>query len=121
MHDRLRHRFETPPVPGSEIEGARLVTVLPSCRLTLRLPKWDNPTMPTVRADTKRRVVIPTAHPGDIFDIQSQGEGRLLLVRLQVPPAPPKKSRAECLAAIARNPLRLRLSWEELRRLTREP
>jgi hypothetical protein len=77
--------------------------------------------MATARADAKKRVVIPTAHPGDIFDIQSQGEGRFLLVRLQVPQAPPKKSRAECLAAIARNPLRLRLSWDELRRLTREP
>ena len=26
VHDRLRHRFETPPVAGSQIEGARLVT-----------------------------------------------------------------------------------------------
>ena len=76
--------------------------------------------MATVRADAKKRVVIPTAHPGDIFDIQSQGEGRLLLVRLQVPPVPARKSREECLSAIARNPLRLRLSWDELRRLTRE-
>jgi len=76
--------------------------------------------MATARADAKRRVVIPTAHPGDIFDIQSQGEGSLLLVRLQGPPAYPKKSREECLAAIARNPLRLRLSWDELQRITRE-
>jgi len=34
-------------------------------------------------ADTKRRVVLPTARPGDVFHIQSQGEGRLLLVRLE--------------------------------------
>jgi len=30
-------------------------------------------------ADAKRRVVLPAARPGDVFDIQSQGEGRLLL------------------------------------------
>ena len=76
--------------------------------------------MATVRVDGEKGVVIPTADSGDIFDIQSEGEGRFGLVRLQVPPAPPKKSREECLAAIARNPLRLRLSWDELRRLTRE-
>ena len=37
--------------------------------------------------DAKQRVVLPAARPGDVFDIQSQGEGRLLLVRLD-PPKP---------------------------------
>ena len=41
--------------------------------------------MATARVDAKKGVVIPTAHPGEIFDIQSQGEGRLLLVRLLDP------------------------------------
>ena len=77
--------------------------------------------MATARADARKRVVIPTAHPGDIFDIQCQGDGRLLLVRLQGPPSRSRKSREERMAAIARNPIRLRLSWDEVRRLTREP
>lgn len=76
--------------------------------------------MATARADAKKRVVIPTAHPGDIFDIQSQGDGRFLLIRLGSP-GRSRRSREECMAAIARNPIRLRLSWDEVRRLTREP
>ena len=76
--------------------------------------------MPISRADAKKRVVIPTATPGDTFDIQQQGEGRYLLVRLQVPAEPPRMTREQCLAAISRAPLRLRLTWEELRQLTRE-
>lgn len=40
-------------------------------------------------ADAKKRVVLPTAKPGDVFDIQEQGEGRLLLVRLERPAPSP--------------------------------
>jgi hypothetical protein len=54
----------------------------------------DNPTMAISTADTKRRVVLPAARPGDIFDIQSQGEGRLLLVRLETPEPGPGMSMA---------------------------
>jgi len=31
---------------------------------------WDYPTMPITTADNKKRVVIPIARPGDIFDVQ---------------------------------------------------
>jgi hypothetical protein len=86
-----------------------------------RLGIRDSPTMATVRADAKKRVVIPAAQPGGTFELRSQGEGRFLLVRLSAPQAAPTKTREECLASIAGNPLRLRLSWEELRRQTREP
>jgi len=54
-------------------------------------------------ADTKRRVVLPAAKPGDVFDIQSQGEGRLLL------------------EAIAAAPLRPKMTWDSLKGVTREP
>jgi hypothetical protein len=37
----------------------------------------------TVTADNKRRVVLPSAKPGDLFDIQISGEGRLTLTRLE--------------------------------------
>jgi hypothetical protein len=72
-------------------------------------------------ADTKRRVVLPLAKPGDVFDIQSQGEGRLLLVRLERPEAGPRMSMERCLEAIAAAPLRPKMSWESLKVLTREP
>jgi hypothetical protein len=72
-------------------------------------------------ADAKRRVVLPAARPGDVFDIQSQGEGRLLLVRLDLPKPGPKMSRDRCLEAIATAPLRPKVTWDILKALTREP
>jgi len=72
-------------------------------------------------ADTKRRVVIPGAQPGDVFDIQSQGEGCLLLVRLERPKPEPRMSMDRCLEAIAAAPLRPKLTWDSLKAMTREP
>lgn len=77
--------------------------------------------MKVARADAKRRVVIPGAEPGDVFDIQGEGEGRYILVRLQRPPPRTRMTRQECRDAMARSPLTPIMSWEELRRLTREP
>ena len=77
--------------------------------------------MATTTADAKKRVVLPAARPGEVYEVQNLGEGRLLLMRLQLPAPPPRMSRSRCLAAIAAAPLRPTLSWEELRALTREP
>ena len=77
--------------------------------------------MSATRADAKKRIVIPGARPGDVFDIQRQDDERYLLVRLQRPGAAPVKSREACLEAMATSPLRLMLSWEQLRQSTREP
>lgn len=77
--------------------------------------------MSTVRADGKKCVVIPGATPGDVFDVQRQGDERYVLVRLPRPEPAPKKTREACLEAMTRMPLRMALSWEELRRITREP
>lgn len=75
--------------------------------------------MPTTQADEKRRVTLPDAKPGDLFDIRSPGNGDFLLVRLSS--SRPRMTREECLKAIEGSPIKMRLSWEELRRLTREP
>jgi len=77
--------------------------------------------MPTSRADVKKRVVLPAARPGDVFDIQRQGEDRILLVRLERPAPGPAMTRARCLQAITSAPLRMKTTWESLRTLTREP
>lgn len=77
--------------------------------------------MPTTTADKKKRVVIPIARPGDVFDVQQQGEGRFLLVRLVRPQCKARISRAESLRAMATAPLRPKIRWNELRRLSREP
>jgi len=82
---------------------------------------WDYPTM-TVIADSKRRVVMPGARPGDVFACQDEGNGHFLLVRLNKP-APPKKNRtrAEIFAAVKASKMRPMMTWEELRAMTREP
>ena len=77
--------------------------------------------MATSTADAKRRVVLPAARPGDVFDIQTQGEGRLLLVRLERPEPGPGMSMARCLEAIAAIPLQPKMTWDSLKALTREP
>lgn len=77
--------------------------------------------MSIARADAKRRVVIPGAEPGDVFDIEQEGEGRYILVRLQRPSATRRMTRQEIRDAMARSPLTPTMSWEELRSLTREP
>jgi hypothetical protein len=88
----------------------------------VRLKKmWDYPTMSITTADSKKRVVIPVARPGDVFDVREQGEGRLLLVRLVEPKRKTRMSRARSLRAISGFPLRPKMSWNELRALTREP
>ena len=71
--------------------------------------------------DAKQRVVLPAARPGDVFDIQNQGEGRLLLVRLEYPKPGPGMSIESCLEAIAAAPLRPKMTWDSLKALTREP
>ena len=49
--------------------------------------------MKAVRVDMKRRVVIPGARPGDIFDVQHQSDERLVLVRLHRAKEAPGMSR----------------------------
>ena len=77
--------------------------------------------MPTLIADAKRRVVLPAARPGDVFDVQGQGEGRLLLVRLERPQPGSAMSMERCLEAIAAAPLQPRMTWDSLKAMTREP
>ncbi len=78
--------------------------------------------MTIVRADSKRRVVLPSAEAGDVFDVEDRGGGRLLLVRLQKPKAGTEHpSREECLRRVRISPLTPTMPWEELRKLTREP
>lgn len=75
----------------------------------------------TTKADAKRRVVLPDATPGDVYDVQKQREGQYLLVRLERPEPRAHLSKEECLRAMAAAPLRPSMSWEELASLTREP
>ena len=75
----------------------------------------------TTRADSKKRIVLPTARPGDVFDVQRFGEGQFILVRLARPEPKARLTRAQCLRAIGAAPLHPQMDWETLKRLTREP
>jgi hypothetical protein len=77
--------------------------------------------VPITTADNNKRVVIAIARLGAVFDVQQQSEGRLLLVRLVKPKPKSRMSKVASLRAISTSPLRPKLSWNELRRLTREP
>jgi hypothetical protein len=80
---------------------------------------WDNPTM-TLTADSKRRVVLPGAAPGDVFTCQQKG---LEMVLRRVHRAAPqkKKTKADILKAIRKWKSVPNIRWEELRKMTREP
>jgi hypothetical protein len=75
--------------------------------------------MGTARVDSKKRIVLPNGRPGDVFDVQQEEEGRYVLVRLEKPAPTPRISRADCIEAMRRAPLRPTMSWEKLRELTR--
>ena len=78
----------------------------------------------TVTADSKKRVVVPGAKPGDVFACERQSENHFLLVRLTAPPPPPKAkkmTRTQVRRAIKNSKMKFDMTWEELRALTREP
>lgn len=70
--------------------------------------------------DSKKRIVLPKGRPGDVFDIQQQEEGRFLLVRLEKPKRAAPMTRKICLEAMRKAPLQPTLTWDELRKMTRE-
>jgi hypothetical protein len=71
--------------------------------------------------DSKKRIVLPIANPGDVFDIQRQGDGHFVLLRLARPEPKVRLTRDECLQAIESSPLHPKMDWTALRELTREP
>ena len=77
--------------------------------------------MSTSIADAKRRIVLPGATPGDVYDIQKVDESRFVLIKLQRPDPPRRKKKADVLRAISDSPLHPAMSWEELKKTTREP
>ena len=80
---------------------------------------WDNPTV-TVTADSKKRVVLPGAAPGDVFACEGKG-GELILKRIYRKPRQKKLTKAAILKAIENWKSVPNIRWEELRKLTREP
>ncbi len=76
--------------------------------------------MSTVTTDQKRRIPLPEARPGDVFDVRTTPEGNYVLEKLVRQPSRGQRSAAEVRAAMEAEPLEPRVSWEELRQQTRE-
>ena len=90
-------------------------------RVDKRRTQCDNFLMSTQKLDSEKRIVLPDGRPGDVFEIQPQGEGRFLLVRQVQAELPGKnKTREERLEAIRNSRIRMTMSWEELRKITRD-
>ncbi len=65
--------------------------------------------MPITTADNKKRVVIPTARPGDVFEIRQQSGERVVLVRQAR-----TKTSAEPSRGLARNRFSALVPQDEL-------
>ena len=73
----------------------------------------------TLTADSKKRVVVPGAAPGDVFACEKIGQG--ILLRRVYRQAPRKKmTKKQVLAAIRKWKSLRGVKWEQLRALTRE-
>lgn len=74
----------------------------------------------TLTADSKKRVVLPGAAPGDVFACE-QNDNAVILRRIyrQVPKK--KLTKKQALKAIRSWKFKPAMSWEELRAITREP
>ena len=49
----------------------------------------------TVVADSKKRVVLPVAEPGDRFDVRVGNDGTVVLARIERAPSRPAQVRVE--------------------------
>jgi hypothetical protein len=74
----------------------------------------------TLTADSKKRVVLPTAVPGDVFAVEQTNQG-ILLRRVYRQTRRKKLTKAQALKAIRTWKFKPSMTWEELRKLTREP
>lgn len=70
--------------------------------------------------DTKRRLVLPGAQPGETYAVRESSPGHYELSKV-IPAPRPKPTAEELEAILASANLAPKMSWEELREITREP
>lgn len=71
--------------------------------------------------DTKRRLVLPGAKPGECYAVKESGLGHYELAKVIPAPKKTKPKRAEIDALFISAGLTPKMNWEQLRVLTREP
>lgn len=75
--------------------------------------------MTTVTTDRKRRVVVPNAEPGEVYQVCEIEPGHLELTKLIPAPRAPKRGE-ELKALLQQEALTPAMSWESLKETTRE-
>jgi hypothetical protein len=73
----------------------------------------------TLTADSKKRVVLPGATPGDVFICERKGH-EFVLRRVHRPTPQKKRTKAQVLKAIRNWKSVPNIRWEQLRKITRE-
>ena len=81
---------------------------------------WKNPTVKFQTIDTKRRLVLPGAEPGDCYAVRLTFPGHYELAKV-IPAPRPRPTPKQLDALLTSHALTPKMSWEELRTLTREP
>jgi hypothetical protein len=76
--------------------------------------------MKVATIDTKRRLVLPGAKPGEAYAVREITSGHYELAKL-IPAPPPKPTAEELDALFITAPLTPKMRWEDLRSQTREP
>jgi len=71
--------------------------------------------------DTKRRLVLPGAKPGECYAVREAGPGHYELAKVIPAPKKTKPKREEIDALLASAALTPKMNWVQLRVLTREP
>ncbi len=74
----------------------------------------------TLTADSKKRVVLPGAAPGDVFTCEQKGL-EFVLRRVHRTTQQKKRTKAQVLKAIRNWKSVPNIRWEDLRKITREP
>jgi len=77
--------------------------------------------MTTVTSDEKQRVRLGDIGPEEVFQVTRPDPDHWLLTRLHSPAALKRMTRSEVKRALHEHPLRMKMTWEELRAMTREP
>ena len=77
--------------------------------------------MKVLTIDSKRRLILPGAKPGECYAVHQTGGGRYELAKVIAVPRNPKPKPSQIDALLASAALTSRMSSEQLRNLTREP
>lgn len=108
-------------VTTTSFDPAKLPSARPATPwLTAFTSLWEFPTVKVQTIDAKRRLVLPGAKPGECYAVRESAPGHHELARV-VPAPKPRPTPEQLDALLVSAALTPKMSWDELRTLTREP